>query len=50
MGNEQTTTLVLLPDGSYGLVLHTLTYGEAVIILLLVALVFLKIYEVWRRF
>lgn len=44
-----TIQLVQLPDGSYGAVVQTITYGEAVIILLLVALLFLRIYEVWRR-
>jgi hypothetical protein len=51
MSDETTTIqLVQLPDGSYAMVLQSITYGEAVIILLLVALLFLKIYEVWRRF
>jgi hypothetical protein len=38
----------LLPDGTYGVLRQELTYGDVVIILLLVALVFLKMYELWR--
>jgi hypothetical protein len=36
-----------LPDGSIGIVYATMTWGEAVIIVLLVALVALKVYELW---
>jgi len=37
----------LMPDGSYAVLRQELTYGDVVIILLLVALVFLRIYELW---
>lgn len=39
---------LLLPDGTYAGISRQMSYGEAVIIFLLVALVFLKVYELWR--
>lgn len=39
--------LITLPDGTQATLYHSMTWGEAVIILLLVALVFLKVYELW---
>lgn len=38
---------ITLPDGSQAVVYHSVTWGEAVLILLLVAVVFLKVYELW---
>lgn len=46
---DQTTILVQLPDGTYAAIVQQMTYGEAAIFLVLVALLFLKVYEVWRR-
>lgn len=36
-----------LPDGTVAIVYASMTWGEATIILLLVALVVLKVYELW---
>lgn len=43
-----TNQYILLPDGTYAAVSRVLTFGDAVIILLLVALLFLAVYGVWR--
>jgi hypothetical protein len=42
-----TTILIQLPDGTYAAINRSLTWGEAVIILLLVAIVFLQVYGLW---
>jgi hypothetical protein len=42
-----TTIVIQLPDGTYALLSKSLTWGEAVIILLLVAIVFLQVYGLW---
>jgi len=44
-----TSQLILLPDGTYAVLLRSMSYGEAAIILLLTALVLLKVYELWRQ-
>lgn len=45
---EQITDLLIqLPDGTYAVLHRGMTWGEAVIIILLTALVLLRIYEVW---
>lgn len=41
--------LITLPDGTQALLQRSMSWGEAVIILLLTALVFLKVYELWAR-
>lgn len=46
MGEYQVITL---PDGSVAVLIRSMTWGEAVIILLLVALVVLRVYEFWAR-
>jgi hypothetical protein len=38
-----------LPDGTAAIVRHEMTYGEAVIILLLVFLVLIQVYALWTR-
>lgn len=42
-----TNHYIQLPDGTYAVVLRSMTWGEAVIILLLVAIVFLQVYALW---
>ena len=44
-----TCTLSQLPDGTFAAVCRTITWGEALLVLLLVAIVFLKVYELWRH-
>jgi hypothetical protein len=44
-----TTIYIQLPDGTYAAVLRSMTWGEAVIILLLVAIVFVQVYALWSR-
>ena len=44
-----TDLLVRLPDGTYAVLHRSMTWGEAVIGLLLLALVILKVYELWTR-
>lgn len=39
--------MVTLPDGTQAVIIRSMDWGQAVIILLLVALVFLKVYELW---
>lgn len=41
--------LILLPDGTHAVIHRSMTYGEAVIALLLLALVVLKVYELWSN-
>ena len=43
-----TSQLVQLPDGSFALVERTMSYGEATLILLVAALVFIELYKLWR--
>lgn len=45
----ETSLLVQLPDGTWAVVQRSITYGEATIILLLVALLFLELYKLWRQ-
>lgn len=42
-------TVVTLPDGTIAVLARSMTWGDSIIILLLVALVFLEIYQLWRR-
>lgn len=48
---EDTETIIwyLLPDGTYAIVRQEMTYGDAIIILLLIALLFLEIYKLWTH-
>ena len=39
----------MLPDGSYAAISRVITYGDMVVILILVALLFLVVYATWRR-
>lgn len=43
------TQLITLPDGTYAALIRAMDYGDVVIILLLVAIVFLQVYSLWRR-
>lgn len=45
----ETAQLIQLPDGTWAVLERSITWGEAVIIMLLVALLFLKLYELWRQ-
>ena len=40
--------VIILPDGSVAVLSRTMTWGDIVIILLLVALLFLELYKLWR--
>lgn len=42
-----TQQFITLPDGTQAVLIRSLTWGEAVIILLFVALVFFKVLEMW---
>lgn len=44
-----TSQLVQLPDGSLALIQRTMTFGEATLILLVAALLFLELYKLWRN-
>lgn len=44
-----TCEYILLPDGTYAAICRQMDYGQAVIIMLLVAIVFLGIYNTWRQ-
>lgn len=44
-----TTQLIQLPDGTWALVDRSLSYGEAAIIILLAAIVFIEVYKLWRE-
>jgi hypothetical protein len=44
-----TVEYYLLPDGTYGAIVPELTYGDIAVILLLVALLFVEIYQLWTR-
>lgn len=44
-----TDVYTLLPDGTYAVLHRSVTWGEGVIIILLVALVFLQVYALWTR-
>jgi hypothetical protein len=44
-----TVEYYLLPDGTYGVVVQELTYGDMAVVLLLVALLFVRIYELWTQ-
>jgi hypothetical protein len=48
MGVE-VTQYIQLPDGTYAAVVQQMTYGEIVIILLLVVIVFVELYKLWRE-
>jgi len=45
----ETTQYILLPDGSYAALDRSMTYGDVVTILLLVAVVFLLVVAIWRQ-
>lgn len=40
---------ITLPDATTATVLRSMSWGEIVIILLLVALVFIEVYKLWRQ-
>ena len=42
-------TVITLPDGSHAALVRTMDYGDVVIILLLIAILFLKVYSLWRQ-
>lgn len=44
-----TMTYYLFTDGTYGIVHHSMSFGEAVIILLLTAIVFLQVVNLWMQ-
>lgn len=44
-----TTQYILLPDGTYAALVRSMTYGEAAVILLLVAVVFMLAMLMWRQ-
>lgn len=44
-----TIQYVQLPDGTYAALIRSVTWGESIVILLLVALLFLQLYEAWKR-
>jgi hypothetical protein len=46
---DGTDLLVLLPDGTYAVLHRSMTWGEVVIALLLLAILVLKVYELWTR-
>lgn len=41
--------IVTLPDGTYAVLSRSMTWGDMVIILLLVAMLVLQFYDIWRR-
>jgi hypothetical protein len=43
-----TSEIITLPDGSQAVLIRSMDYGEVVIILLLVAVVFLLMWQAWR--
>lgn len=43
-----TREYIYLADGTYAALDRSMTYGDAVIILLLVSFVFLQLYKLWR--
>lgn len=45
----ETTTYIRLPDGTWAALSRTMTWGDIVVILLLVALLVLYIYDLWIR-
>lgn len=47
--SDAANMLVQLPDGTWAVLHRSMTWGEAIISLLLVALVVLKVYELWTR-
>lgn len=47
--SDASIQLITLSDGTQAVILRSMTYGEATIILLLVALLFLKVVELWRK-
>ncbi len=44
-----TSEIITLPDGTHAAIMRSMDYGDAVIILILAALLFLRIYELWRQ-
>lgn len=46
---DQYTHLIRLADGSYAAIIRSLSYGDAVLILLLTAILFLQGFELWSR-
>jgi hypothetical protein len=42
------TQYIQLPDGSYAAVVQSMSYGDIVIILLLVVIVFVELFNLWR--
>jgi len=48
-GSMDTNAYIRLPDGSYGAVAQTMSYGDIVIIILLSAMLLLYIYQMWNN-
>lgn len=46
---EQYIQLIRFADDSYGAIVRSIDYGQAVIILLLTAIVFLQAFDLWSR-
>jgi hypothetical protein len=46
---DGTVEIITLPDGSQAALIRSMSYGDVVVILLLVAIVFLLVYHIWRR-
>jgi hypothetical protein len=44
-----TTQYIVLPDGTYAALDRSMTYGDVVTILLLVAVMFLLVVAIWRQ-
>jgi hypothetical protein len=42
-------TVVTLPNGTQAALVRTMDYGDVIVILLLVAIVFLQLYSLWRQ-
>lgn len=43
----ETAQYIQLPDGTYAALERSMSYGDAVLILILVALLFLQVYALW---
>lgn len=46
---SETLQWYIMPDGSAAIIRQEMTYGDVVIILLLVALLFMQIYYLWNQ-
>ena len=45
----ETQQLYQLPDGSYAILLRQMSWGDAIVILLLGAMLFLQVYALWLQ-